>query len=165
MVVQKTSTTDQSIVYKIKDSCCDIPGPEIKVTSRDSPAPETEEVLPMDFLLSPGDNEDMLLLDVGAGEEIWTNTIKGKPIDITPAVFDHRRKGSGVGDSVNSEIHNRNRTSEKEIEKWREKVPSLGIHEMRSGLARFCHQVKEDENVGMHESESEEHATQLQGGA
>ena len=164
VVVQKTSTTDQSIVHKIKDSCqcCDIPVPEIKVTSPDSPAPETEEVLPRDFLPSPGDNEDMLLLDVGAGEEIQTTTIGGKPIDNTPAVFDHQRKESGVGDSVNSEIHNRNRTGEKEIEKWREKVPSLGIQEMKSSLERICHQEKEDEDVGMHESVSEEHAMLLQ---
>ena len=163
VVVQKTSTTDQSIIHKIKDICCDIPGPEIKVTSRDSPAPETEAVLAMEFLLPPGDDEDMLLLDVRAGEEIRTTTTKGKPIDITPAVFDHRRKGSGVGDSVNSETHNRNRTGEKEIAKWREKVPSLGIQEMRSGVARISHQVKEDEDVGMHESESAEHAMQLPG--
>ena len=89
VVVQKTSTTDQSIIHKIKDICCDIPGPEIKVTSCDSPAPETEAVLAMEFLLPPGDDEDMLLLDVRAGEEIRTTTTKGKPIDITPAVFDH----------------------------------------------------------------------------
>ena len=165
VVGQKTSTTDQSIVHKIKDSCqcCDIPVPEIKVTSCDSPAPETEEVLPRDFLPSLGDNEDMLRLYIGPGEEIRTTTIGGKPINNTPAVIDHRRKESGVGDSVNSVIHNRNRTGEKEIEKWREKVPSLGIQEMKSGLERICHQVKEDEDVGMHESVSEEHAMQLQG--